>query len=119
MGNEGVEDQRRHTAVTSQHGRLKARSESRGKHGIALDGEDRYDVRHGRLIITPDGTAKEDLHVANEVKPEKRIEQCSQLWLHNITFYGQVDAREKLILHLLSSSSSYSHFPRLCGVDVR
>ena len=60
MGNEGVEDQIRHTAVTSQHGCLKACSESRGKHGIALDGEDWYDVRHGRLIITPDGTAREE-----------------------------------------------------------
>ena len=65
MGSEDLEDQRRHTAVTSQHGRLKARSESRGKHGI---------------------------------------EQCSRLWLHNITFYGQVDAREKLM------SSSFSFF---------
>ena len=57
-----VEDQIHHTAVglTSQNGRLKARSESRGKHGIALDGEDWYDVRHWRLIITPDGTAKEE-----------------------------------------------------------
>ena len=27
---------------------------------IALDGEDWYDVRHGRLIITPDGTAKKE-----------------------------------------------------------
>ena len=34
-------------------------SESRGKHGIVLDGEDWYDVKHGRLIITPDRTAKE------------------------------------------------------------
>ena len=59
MGSGGVEDQRRHTAVTSQHGRLKAWSESRGKHGIALDGDDWYDVRPGRLIITPDGTARE------------------------------------------------------------
>ena len=55
-----MEDQIRHTAVTSQNGRLKARSESRRKHGIALDGEDWYDVQHGRLIITPDGTAKEE-----------------------------------------------------------
>ena len=54
-----MEDHRRHTAVTSQNGCLKARSESQEKHGIALDGEDWYDARHGRLIITPDGTAKE------------------------------------------------------------
>ena len=27
---------------------------SHGTHGIALDGEDWYDVRHGWLIITPD-----------------------------------------------------------------
>ena len=63
MGSEGVEDQRCHTAVTSQNGCLKAWSESRGKHGIALDGEDWYDVRHGRLIVTPDGTAKEDIYI--------------------------------------------------------
>ena len=54
-----MEDQRRH-AATSQNGCRKAWSESRGTHGIALNGEDWYDVRHGRLIITPDGTAKED-----------------------------------------------------------
>ena len=48
---------RRHTAVTSQNGCLKTWSESRGKHGVALDAEDWYD---GRLIITPDGTAKEE-----------------------------------------------------------
>ena len=59
MGSKGVEDQRRHTAVTSQNGRLKAWSETREKHRIALDGEDWYDVQHGRLIITPDGTAQE------------------------------------------------------------
>ena len=40
------------------HGCLKAWSESRGKHLIKLDGEDRDDVRQGQLIITPDGTAK-------------------------------------------------------------
>ena len=55
-----MEDQRRHTAVTSQNGCLKAWSKPHGTHGIALDGEDWYDVRHGRLIITPDGTAKEN-----------------------------------------------------------
>ena len=59
MGSEGVEDQRRHTALTSHNGCLNAWSESRGTHGIALDGENRYDVRFGRLIITPGGTAKE------------------------------------------------------------
>ena len=41
---------------------MKAWSESRGTHGIALNGEDWYDVRHGRLIITPDRTAKEELY---------------------------------------------------------
>ena len=43
-------------AVTSQNGCLKTWSESR----IALVGEDWYDVRYGRLIITPDGTSKEE-----------------------------------------------------------
>ena len=60
MGSEGVADLIRHTEITSQNGCLKTWSESRGKHGIALDGEYWYDVRHGRLIITPDGTAKEE-----------------------------------------------------------
>ena len=46
MGSEGVEDQRRHIIVTSQNGCLKAWSESQEKHGIALDGEDWYDVQH-------------------------------------------------------------------------
>ena len=40
------------------NGCLKAWSESRGTHGIALNGEVWYDVRHGRLIITPGGTVK-------------------------------------------------------------
>ena len=56
MESEGVEDQRRHTAITSQNGCLKTWSESRGKHGIALVGEYWYDVR---VIITHDGTAQE------------------------------------------------------------
>ena len=60
MGSDGAEDQRSHTVVTSQNGCLKVGSESRGKHGIALDGEGWYDVRHCRLIISPDGTAKEE-----------------------------------------------------------
>ena len=60
MGSKGVADQRHHTAVTSQKGCLKAWSESRETHRIALNGEDWYDVRHWRLIITPDGTAKEE-----------------------------------------------------------
>ena len=55
-----MEDQIRHTAVTSQNGCRKAWSKSRGTHEIALDGEDGYDGRHGRLIITPDGTVKEE-----------------------------------------------------------
>ena len=42
MGSEGMADQRRHTAVTSQNGCMKTWSKSRGKHGIALDGEDWY-----------------------------------------------------------------------------
>ena len=55
MGSEGVEDRRRHTAVTSQNGCLKAWSKSRGTRGIALDGKD---VCHVRLIITPGGITK-------------------------------------------------------------
>ena len=50
MGSECVED-----TLTSQNGCLKAWSESRGTHRIVLDGEDWYDVRHGRPFITPDG----------------------------------------------------------------
>ena len=52
-------DLRCHTLVTSQNGYLKAWNKSRGTRGIVLDGEDWCDVRHGRLIITPDGTTKE------------------------------------------------------------
>ena len=55
MGSEGLEDIRRHTVVTSQNGRLKAWNKY---HGIALNGEGWYDVRLGRLIITPDGIGK-------------------------------------------------------------
>ena len=59
MRSEGVEDQRCHTTVTSQNGCLKAWRISRGTHEIALNEED-YDVRRGRLIITPGGTGKEE-----------------------------------------------------------
>ena len=59
MGSEGVEDQRRHTVATSQNGCLKAWNGSRGTHGITLNVEHWYDVRQERLIITPDGTARE------------------------------------------------------------
>ena len=55
-----MEDLRRHTIVTSQIGCLKAWHKSPGTRGITLDGEDWCDVQHCRLIITPDGTAKEE-----------------------------------------------------------
>ena len=55
MGSECLEDVRRHTVVTSRNGWLKAWNKSRG---IALHGEDRYDVRHRRKIITSDGIGK-------------------------------------------------------------
>ena len=57
-GSEELGDIRRHTVVTSlclQNGWLKAWNKYRG---IALDGEDWCDMRHGRLIITPDGKKK-------------------------------------------------------------
>ena len=73
MGSERVEDQRRHRALKSQNGRLKARSESQEKHRIALDGEDWYDVRHGRLIITPDGTAEEEESVGLKLSLQDRL----------------------------------------------
>ena len=55
MGREGLEDIIRHTVVTSQNGWLKTWNKSRW---IALGGENRCDVRHGWLIITPDGIRK-------------------------------------------------------------
>ena len=55
MGSEGSEDIKRHTIVSSQNGLLKAWNKYCG---IALDGEDWCHVRHGRLIITPDGIGK-------------------------------------------------------------
>ena len=55
MGSEGLQDIGRHTVVTSQNGWLKAWNKYRG---IALDGEDWCDVRHGRLIVTPDRIGK-------------------------------------------------------------
>ena len=60
MGSEGVEDLIRHTFTTSHDGCLEAGNTSRGTHEIALDGEDRLDGPHGRLIITHDGIAKEE-----------------------------------------------------------
>ena len=57
-----MEDQIHHTTATSRNGCLKTWSKSRVTHKIALNGEDWYDLRHGRLIITPDGTAKEGSH---------------------------------------------------------
>ena len=52
------EDLRRHTVATSQNGWVKVSNKSRRTRGTALDGEEWYDVRHGRLSITPAGTAK-------------------------------------------------------------
>ena len=46
MGSEGLEDIIRWREAWDKY------------RGIALDGEDWCDVRHGRLIITPDGTGK-------------------------------------------------------------
>ena len=40
---------------------------------MALDGEDWYDVRHGRLIITPGGIAKEENSI-------NRMAAKSQFW---------------------------------------
>ena len=60
MGSEGLEDIIRHTVATSRNGCLKARNKSRVTRGIALDGEYRCDVWHGRLIITPGETEKEE-----------------------------------------------------------
>ena len=51
MGSDGVDDLRR-----SNNTKWIAESMEQ----ITLDGEDWYDVRHGRLIITPDGVAKEE-----------------------------------------------------------
>ena len=67
MGSEGWEDIGRHTVVTSQNGWLNA------SRGIALDGEDWYDVRHGRLIIIPDGIGKKNL--------------VSSLWHHSFNSF--------------------------------
>ena len=52
MGREGLEYIIHHTVVTSHNGWLITGNTYRG---IVLDGEDWCDVRHGRLIITPDG----------------------------------------------------------------
>ena len=60
MGSDGAEDLRRHAVAISQSGCLRVWNESLGKHGIVLDGEDWCGVRHGRLIITLDGTVKEE-----------------------------------------------------------
>ena len=57
LGSECFEDIRRHTVVTSQNGWLKAWNKYRG---IALDGEDWCDMRHGLLIITPGGIGKKN-----------------------------------------------------------
>ena len=43
---------------------LKAWNKFRWIHRIALDVDDWYDVWHGRLIVTPDGTAKEEVSSA-------------------------------------------------------
>ena len=48
---------RRHTVVTSQHGWLNAWNKYLG---IALNGEGWCVVRHGRLIITPDGIGNQN-----------------------------------------------------------
>ena len=71
-----MEDQRLHTVATSQKGSLKTWIESRGTPGIALNGEDWYDVRHGRLIITPDGTAQDEESVIHAMHVYVRHYKC-------------------------------------------
>ena len=73
-----MEDQRRHTVATSRNGCLKAWSESRGTHGIALAGEDWYDVRCWRLIVTPDRTAK-DLETDTHYSKERAINNLQMI----------------------------------------
>ena len=55
MGSECLEDIIHHTVVTSQNGWLRTWNKYRG---IAPDGEDWCDMRHGRQIVTPDGKKK-------------------------------------------------------------
>ena len=58
MVNDGVEDLRRHRVATSQNKWLKAWNKSRGLAGSCYM-EKIGRCAQGRLIITPDGTAKE------------------------------------------------------------
>ena len=60
MGSDGVGELIRHTVAKYQKGYVKAWNKSRGNNGIALHGEDWCDVRFGRVIIIPDGTATEE-----------------------------------------------------------
>ena len=46
-----MEDQRCHTVVASQNGCPKSWSESRGTHGIALDGEDWCDEQERSSLL--------------------------------------------------------------------
>ena len=55
---------RLHTVATSQNGWVEVWNKSFGTRGMALDGEDLCDMLHGRLIITPDGTTKEEDRMA-------------------------------------------------------
>ena len=59
----GSEDQRRHSAVTSQNGCLKTWSESRGKYEIALDGKDWYEILYFVLICAQNFTLTFELQL--------------------------------------------------------
>ena len=57
MGIDDVEELRHHAVATSQNGWVEVGKKSRG---IALDGQNRCELLRWRLVIIPDGTAKEE-----------------------------------------------------------
>ena len=61
MGSNGKEDIIHHTVATSQHGCVEVWMKSQGILGIVLDGENLCGMLHGRLIITPDETRKDEV----------------------------------------------------------
>ena len=61
MGSEGMEYLKHHAVSKSQTGWVEVKNKSCRTCGIMLEGENWCKVLYVRLIITPDGTAKEEV----------------------------------------------------------
>ena len=107
MGSESVA---RHTTVTSRNGCLKTWSKSRGTHEIALNIGDWYDVRHGRLFITPDGIAKEREDLVSQRLSGPSYKLCITHWIAFVFDYPMALPRHhNNLIFRTNLSRTYEH----------